>query len=340
MRSLRLKATEIDTTILGFGCAGLYRLPRARERRAVLDAAYDTGIRHFDTAPMYGLGMAESELAPFLRDKRQHVTLTTKFGIDPTMVGRAMGRLQAPVRAVLQRRPDVGSRLKTAGRGPTTGWVGSLLYSSAPTGIDAARSSLERSLRALGTDYIDIFELHDPVGRIGPGVTELAVYLDRQRELGTIRCWGVTGSDRTFPGVARELLDPAPLFQYRNDAFDVGTTPPPRSQKPVVSFGILERALPIFRRFFDTFPEQRSAWSERLGLDGAEGTLGELLVRDALHRQCSGPVLFTSSRIDRVRAAGHQAELVTGSGRAGESAGVAELVSLIRDRFPEWVCPT
>lgn len=84
MRIRILAGTEVATTTLGFGCAGLFRLPWKADRRAILEAAYELGIRHFDVAPMYGLGRAEAELAPVLKHRRGDMTITTKFGIDPT----------------------------------------------------------------------------------------------------------------------------------------------------------------------------------------------------------------------------------------------------------------
>ncbi|WP_176704326.1 aldo/keto reductase, partial [Mycobacterium malmoense] len=86
---------------VGFGCGGLMQSPSRRERMAVLGAAVDNGITHFDTARMYGLGMAEAELGAFLRTvPRDTVTIATKFGIDVGGVARRIGRFQAPARAV------------------------------------------------------------------------------------------------------------------------------------------------------------------------------------------------------------------------------------------------
>jgi aryl-alcohol dehydrogenase-like predicted oxidoreductase len=41
-----------------------------QDARATLDAAWDIGCRHFDTAPLYGLGLAETRLNRFLREHR------------------------------------------------------------------------------------------------------------------------------------------------------------------------------------------------------------------------------------------------------------------------------
>ena len=55
-----LGASGVSTTPLGLGCATLFHLPRPEDRRAVLRTAYESGIRHFDVAPMYGFGRARS----------------------------------------------------------------------------------------------------------------------------------------------------------------------------------------------------------------------------------------------------------------------------------------
>ena len=61
----------LEVTALGLGCAafgGLYREALLADSRAALQAAWDRGIRHFDAAPMYGLGRAEHILGDFMRE--------------------------------------------------------------------------------------------------------------------------------------------------------------------------------------------------------------------------------------------------------------------------------
>ena len=68
----RLGNGGLTFTELGFGTAPLGNLYKAisdEDARATLDAAWDGGVRYFDTAPLYGLGLSETRLNPFLRDK-------------------------------------------------------------------------------------------------------------------------------------------------------------------------------------------------------------------------------------------------------------------------------
>jgi D-threo-aldose 1-dehydrogenase len=80
----RLGNGGLTFTELGFGSAplgNLYKEISDDDARATLDAAWDGGVRYFDTAPLYGLGLSETRLNPFLRDKpRDDYVLSSKVG--------------------------------------------------------------------------------------------------------------------------------------------------------------------------------------------------------------------------------------------------------------------
>lgn len=142
---------------LGFGAAGLGNLlgvVSEEEAQATLQAAWDAGIRHFDTAPHYGLGLSERRLGAFLADMpREEYILTTK-----------VGRLLVP-------RP---------------GWAGELdLAESYHVPADQQREwdfsasgvdrSLDSSLERLGLDRVDAVYLHDPERTEDPDILRTAV---------------------------------------------------------------------------------------------------------------------------------------------------------------------
>src|SRR5580692_9282297 len=74
----------LPITELGFGTAplgNLYRPMTEKEARATLESAWATGCRYYDTAPLYGLGLAETRLNGFLRAKpRDSFVISTKIG--------------------------------------------------------------------------------------------------------------------------------------------------------------------------------------------------------------------------------------------------------------------
>lgn len=298
-----LAGTGITTTAVGFGCAGLFRIPQRAARRRTLDVAYDTGIRHYDVAPMYGLGLAEAELAPFLKGRRAEVTVTTKFGIDPTLLSKGVAHVQRPARAFLAKRSAVGEGLKAAGQGPRSGPIGRILYSAPGYDRRSAQKGLERSLRELRTDYIDVFLLHDPVGDLITGAPSLVEYMEEQRHLGRIRSWGVTGPVSELPSLA-ESLGRAPVAQFKHDILSRPLADEPLPHGARITYGALSRALPLIRRFLAESPDCWRAWSDRLGADlTQEATLPTMLLSAALWRNPVGPVLFTTTRLERVGVA-------------------------------------
>ena len=131
-------------TRLGYGAANLGNLFRELsddQAWAILEAAWESGIRYFDTAPHYGLGLSERRLGAFLRTKpRSEFVISTK-----------VGRLLRP-----NRDDDGGLDLAADFHVRTTL---KRVWDFSAVGILA---SLEESLERLGLDRVDIVYLHDP----------------------------------------------------------------------------------------------------------------------------------------------------------------------------------
>lgn len=128
-------------TELGFGTApmgNLYRAISDEEARAILDRAWVGGVRYFDTAPLYGLGLSETRLNGFLRTKpRDEYVLSTK-------VGRLMRPCAPADRTGLGKWFDVPMRQEEYD------------YS-----YDGVMRSFEFSLERLGVSRVDILYVHD-----------------------------------------------------------------------------------------------------------------------------------------------------------------------------------
>ena len=154
MEQIRLASSGRETTRLGYGCSSIMGALGRRQSLRLLEAAYDAGIRHFDVAPMYGYGEAESCLGEF-RARHNDITITTKYGIAPPKRGGMLRAARRVVGPVLQRVPALKRRLVR-----TAGAVAAPAEKSRFTAGEA-RASLENSLRALRTDSIDILLLHE-----------------------------------------------------------------------------------------------------------------------------------------------------------------------------------
>jgi aryl-alcohol dehydrogenase-like predicted oxidoreductase len=137
-----LPGTKLAVSAFSFGTAALHHLRSSKDREALLFAAADHGFTHFDTAPLYGFGLAESSLAPLLAS-RPHITVTTKAGLY------APGSSEQTETGMLAR--------KIAGK-----VVPSLSRAQADWSVERAGRSLISSLRRLGRERVDILLLHEP----------------------------------------------------------------------------------------------------------------------------------------------------------------------------------
>jgi D-threo-aldose 1-dehydrogenase len=313
---------DSQQTALGFGCAGLYHLPSKRDRFAILDAAYDLGIRHFDVAPIYGFGQAEVEIGKF-RVNHPDIEVATKFGISSSMIGRVAGRVQPMVRSLLQRYPVMQRRVKASGSGPDSGLVGRVLYSGREFSRVDAERALTRCRRILGSERIDYFLLHEPAGALLDDWPSVVEYLEGERGKGGIGRWGLAGDLTDIDGKATELVSRATVLQYPYDCLTGYCGPQPDRSRVSITFGFIARPLPRIAEFLAQRPVLRVACSEALDADLSDRrTLIRLLVRDAVEHNRSGVVLISSTSSE------HLAETCAAAS-APFSNGV-EVASMIR----------
>ncbi|MFJ2111318.1 aldo/keto reductase [Streptomyces sp. NPDC087850] len=164
---------------LAFGAAALGNLFAEVTQEQAYDAvgaAWDAGIRSFDTAPHYGLGLSERRLGAALRERpRSAYTVSTKVGrrLEPAAAGEAVGDDLAHGFAV----PATHRRV----------W---------DFGADGIRRTLDASLERLGLDRVDIVYLHDPDDHAEQALREGYPALEKLRSEGVVGAIGA-GMNRT-----------------------------------------------------------------------------------------------------------------------------------------------
>lgn len=161
-----LGRSGVPVTRLGFGAAalgGLFRPVTAAGAEDAVTAAWEAGIRYFDTAPHYGAGLSEQRLGAALRGcPRDAFTVSTK-------VGRLLGE---------------------PGGGATE-------FTGAPERVrirdysrDGVLRSLEASLGRLGLDRVDVVYVHDPDEHWEQAAGEAFPALAQLRAEGVVRAVG------------------------------------------------------------------------------------------------------------------------------------------------------
>lgn len=177
MNRRRLGRISIEVTELGFGAAPIGNLHAAMSDEAAattVECAWRRGIRYFDTAPHYGLGLSERRLGKALAGRpREEYVVSTKVGrrlVDnPAPTGSDLAAADFDVPDDLMRVRD---------------------YSA-----DGVRRSLESSLSRLGLDRVDIALVHDPEDFMDDALRQAIPALAELREQGVI---GAVGAGMNF----------------------------------------------------------------------------------------------------------------------------------------------
>jgi aryl-alcohol dehydrogenase-like predicted oxidoreductase len=173
MDFIRLAASDTEISRIGFGCCpmGGHGWGETEDNELIRAAhtALDNGVNLFDTADVYGLGKSESLLGKALGSRRKQALIASKFGVRRSQEGHTF-------------------------------------YDNSPEWI---KTALTASLKRLGTDYIDLYQLHywDTV----TSFDAIFETLERLKEAGKIRYYGVTNMD---PVSSIEGPPPDGLFSF------------------------------------------------------------------------------------------------------------------------------
>lgn len=169
---------------LGFGAAvigNLYTAVDADTANATVHAALDTGVRYFDTAPHYGLGLSEERLGAGIAGvDRSEVIISTK-----------VGRLLVDNPSGADQRDDELFDVPASKR---------RVYDYSRDGV---LRSLESSLDRLGTDHVDILFVHDPDHHYEQALDGAFPALEELRSQGVIRSYG---AGMNSPGMLADFV--------------------------------------------------------------------------------------------------------------------------------------
>lgn len=250
----------------------------------MLEHVFSRGITHFDVAPVYGLGRAEVILGRFLREKRNRVTIATKFGLAPP---RGLGRNHFAVslaKRMLRRFPGVLDRLK--------GYAASHVVEG-QFSPGAAVASLQGSLRAMNIDHLDLLLLHEATAEEATH-SELVDALEREVKKGTIRALGIASAYERIARRTDSLPAAYRVLQFENHIAQANIRALGPSDRALITHSAFAASQRLARAI-RTDAVRSKVFSERIGLDLHDPEVrSTLLLRYALDTNPAGAVLFSS----------------------------------------------
>ncbi|NNN30786.1 aldo/keto reductase [Streptomyces sp. S3(2020)] len=187
MRRRSISRTSVEPTELGFGASvigNLYRTTSAQDATDAVDAAWNAGVRYYDTAPHYGLGLSEHRLGAALRDRpRDEFVLSSKVGrlLVPNEHPCGVDTEGFVVRDDLRRQWDFSR--------------------------DGVLRSIEGTLERTGLDRLDVVYLHDPDDYWRQAAEEAMPALADLRDQGVVGAIGAGMNQSAMP--ARFLRETA-----------------------------------------------------------------------------------------------------------------------------------
>ena len=272
------------------GSAGIGASTGLRGPLALLEAAFDAGIRHFDTAPLYGMGNAEHCLGEFLLRHKNEITITTKYGLKPPQIGMLKKLARNIARPLLSSAPGLKKKLLKAAASSNN--EVEPVYT-----VEAAQASLENSLRELKTERIHIWLLHEATAASLHDEKLLRFMEDTVRQ-GKIGAFGVGGASAKMTDIYATRRAHCPVMQCEWDLLEGEDR----------YAGTFKSRFQVFRywpakisEYLKVHPAIAQEWSNEVGVDLlAPGNVSALTLRAALLSNPGGLIAFESRKVSNI----------------------------------------
>jgi aryl-alcohol dehydrogenase-like predicted oxidoreductase len=189
---------ESPLKILGLGTASITSMKTYGEANRILSKAYELGVTHFDTAPLYGQGYAEKIIGKFIKNKRDHITITTKFGLGLQKEKTIPLFLALPLNHIKKKWSN--KRDDGVVKQPPD----NLPLREIP--LSFIKRNFELSLKTLNIDHIDYYFLHEGLPSFLK--QDALTYLTKLKERGLVKHLGLaTGSINLRSICPAEIID-------------------------------------------------------------------------------------------------------------------------------------
>ena len=180
---------DIQSSVIGFGCAPIQGAIDSKTGKKAIIHALDMGVNHFDLARSYGYGEAEKFVGNLIAPLRDELVISSKFGIK----ANAKARLFRPVKPIMRTLMDLKKRKSPKSddmKVVKPNSISDLFHDRITLNVHEMNKSLEESLKALKTDYLDFFFIHEPLETI-TNIEELIDESQKLKKAGKIRAFGI-----------------------------------------------------------------------------------------------------------------------------------------------------
>lgn len=177
----------IKSSVIGFGCAPILGSRSASQAKQALDIALENGVTHLDIARSYGYGEAESFIGNYLKGKRHQVVIASKFGIKANWKASLLKPLKPIIRSLKK-----GSKGQVVVQNQSTpiNSVADRFHDRIQINRKNMQMSFDESLKALKTDYLDYYFIHEPPNTIVE-IAEVLEFANQLKSAGKIRAFGM-----------------------------------------------------------------------------------------------------------------------------------------------------
>ncbi len=288
--------TDLISQRLGFGCGRLKGGHEKANALRLVHAALDLGVRHFDTAPPYGLGMSESVLGEALRSRQETVTVFTKAGLARPASPGLLQTARAIVKPLARHIPGLRNAV-----------LKGMAQRAAHANFnpDFIARSLETSLRMLRRERVDGLLLHEAQDH--DTVEPLKPLFERCIAQGQLGAYGSsTGESRD------QLVRFGTVQQYRCPMPGLDGAPPATTD---ILHGAFRFIAPAIAQQLERDSQLKDELASLLpaGTDPTAAT-GALALAYALDRS-HNRLLFSTNQPQRLATTLEQVRHITGSAR-------------------------
>lgn len=260
-----------DRSNLGFGCVSLTQHAFFKDAQHILSRAFDEGITHFDTAPVYGNGYSEKILGSFIKNKRSQVTITTKYGLGVFNQPTINLKIALPLNAIK-------NRLRKKIENTDSPQPQLLPFRSLD--INYVKQHLEKSLQNLQTEFIDYYLLHEAIPAFL--TPDALAFLNEQKQKGIIRQLGVAANYVNLLPATNNDLEGFTVLQYENG--------------PLYKTDELKRTYPNKKHFYHSALQSIRYFDKKYSSSEWAG----IILNRACKTNPSGKILFSTTKSKRL----------------------------------------